>query len=93
MNPLANEPVWSLVAGFGTVVNAGMGLLLILGHDIKPTTVAGVNTFMGIVISWILRARVAPVTGTQDGTTIYPAGSAKQDAQNAKSEKKTNGDT
>lgn len=84
MNPLTKEPVWTLIAGLGTVIQAAIVLLAAFGVTLTPVQNLAVNSFVAVVISWLLRARVVPTTGTQDGSTVYPAGSVKQDAQNEK---------
>jgi hypothetical protein len=83
MNPLKNEPVWTLVAGLGVVVQGVLILLLAFGVQLTTAQTSAINSLVAVVIAWLLRARVSPITGTQDGSTIFPAGSVKQVAQNA----------
>lgn len=77
------EPVWTLVAGLGVVIQAFLVLLLAFNVPITVAQMGAINSFVAVIIAWILRAKVSPTTGTQDGTTIYPAGSVKQDSINA----------
>ncbi len=83
MGILTNEPVWTLVAGLGAVIQALIAVALAFGVPLTVGQVTAINTLVGVIIAWLLRARVSPTTGTQDGTTIFPAGSVKQNLQNA----------
>lgn len=82
MKLFSSEPVWSLVSGLGTVIQAVIVLLAAFGVTLTPVQNLAVNSFGAVLISWLLRARVASVNGTLDGTTIFPAGSVQQNAVN-----------
>jgi len=77
---LDNEPVLKLVLGVGTVIQAGLALLLAFDVKITPGQVLAINTFTAALIAWVTRGRTSSIAGTKDGSTIYPVDSVKQQA-------------
>lgn len=78
---LDNEPVLKLVLGVGTVIQAGLALLVVFGVPLTAERVLAINVFTSAVLAWVTRAYTSSVAGTKDGSTIYPVDSIKQKAQ------------